>query len=509
MSFTSNLFIIFLVISLAAYYMLPLHRRWIILLAASYVFYVWAGGPAVLFLLYSTAVSFLAGRRIQAVYEREKEDRKTARLHARRVVILGMLLDFAMLAVLKYTNDVTSLINHVSGSDIPLRKWILPLGISYYTFQTTAYMLDVYWKRTTAENNPFRYALFASWFPQMAQGPIGRYGTLMPRLLEGHAFQWKNIRYGLMRMVWGLFKSMLLAGWASLYREAICSDLDGHAGIAVFIVLLYSVELYGSFSGGIDLIIGISTLFGVTLDENFRRPYFSVSIADFWRRWHITLGTWMRDYLMYPLTLSRRMGKIGKWSRKHFGKKVGLLIPMCISTIIVFLAVGLWHSASLNNIGWGLYNGFIIAVSNLLSGPYKAWKKALHVNDQSRGWKVFMIIRTFALVNIGWLFDTMSSAGDAVKVIRYSFTRFDLSQFLTIPAGRLGTGYTPVALAILGIGIGILFLVSLLQENGMHIRDTLSRYPVIIQLLLCVGMLTCTALLSPMAAPGGFIYAQF
>ena len=120
-----------------------------------------------------------------------------------------------------------------------------------------------------------------------------------------------------------------------------------------------------------------------------------------------------------------------------------------------------------------------------------------------------MISRTFALVNIGWLFDTMSSAGDAVKVIRYSFTRFDLSQFLTIPAGRLGTGYTPVALVILGIGIGILFLVSFLQENGMHIRDTLSRYPVIIQLLLCVGMLTCTALLSPMAAPGGFIYAQF
>lgn len=509
MSFTSNLFIIFLIISLTAYYVIPVKRRWIILLAASYVFYIWAGGPAVFFLLYSTAVSFLTGRRIRSIYETEKEDRKAGRCHARNTVIIGMLLDFAMLAVLKYTNDVTGLINYFSGENIPLQKWILPLGISYYTFQTVAYMLDVYWKRITAESNPFHYALFVSWFPQMSQGPIGRYGSLMPGLMEGHAFQWKNIRYGLMRMVWGLFKSMLLAGWASVYRQAISADIDGHAGIAIFIVLLYSLELYGSFSGGIDLIIGISTLFGVSLDENFQRPYFSVSIADFWRRWHITLGTWMRDYLMYPLTLSRRMGKIGKWSRKYFGKRVGLLIPMCISTIVVFLAVGLWHSASLNNIGWGLYNGCIIAVSNLLAGPYKAWKKALHINDQSRGWKVFMILRTFALVNIGWLFDTMTSFSEALKVIRYSFTRFDLSQFLTIPAGRLGTGYTPVALVILCIGIGILFLVSFLQENGMHIRDTLSRCPVIVQLLLCIGLLTCTALLSPMAAPGGFIYAQF
>lgn len=508
MSLTSNLFFLFLAVCLVCYYLAPLKRRWIVLLAASCAFYLSYGIPAFLCLVYSTAITYLTGLMIGRVYD-TCTDRTESRRRARRIVILGMVLDFAMLAILKYTNDILGIAGQILHGDYTLKGLLLPLGISYYTFQTVSYILDVYWKRTDAEKNFLHFALFVSFFPQLVQGPIGRYKTLMPQLTEGHEFRFRNLRFGLMRIVWGLFKSMLLAGWAGLYRKAICADIDQFSGIALFIVLLYSVELYGSFSGGIDFVLGISELFGIHLDENFRRPYFSVSLSDFWRRWHITLGTWMRDYVMYPLTLSRWMAKIGKGARKRFGKRTGLLIPMCISSIIVFFLVGLWHGAALNNIGWGLYNGIIIAASNLLAGSFRKWKSALHINGESLPWKIFMILRTFLLVNIGWLFDTTASFGEALKVIRYSFTRLHPSQFLSIAAGRLGTAYTPTALAILGAGIALLFLVSLLQERGIRIRESLSRCPVLVQVLIFTALLAVTALLSPMAAERGFIYAQY
>ncbi|MCC6095605.1 MAG: MBOAT family protein [Eubacterium sp.] len=508
MSLTSNLFIAFFVLCLLFYYLIPLQKRWIVLLIASYVFYLSYSIGAVFFLLYSTGVTFLTGRGIEKIQE-SYSDKKEARYHARRLVILGMVLDFAVLAVLKYTNDILGIAGMILSKDLTIKNLLLPLGISYYTFQTVGYILDVYWKRVKAERNPFHFALFVSFFPQMLQGPIGRYKALMPQLLEGHRFYFKNLRFGLMRIVWGLFKSMLLAEWAGLYRKSISADIDRYSGIAIFIVLLYSVELYCSFSGGIDIVLGISETFGICLDENFKRPYFSVSISDFWRRWHITLGTWMRDYVMYPLTLSRWMGKVGKRARARFGKRTGLLIPMCISSIIVFFIVGLWHGATLNSIGWGLYNGCLIAASNLLGNQFKRWKEALHIHAQSLGWRIFMILRTFILVNIGWLFDTMKSWGEAMRVIRYSFTRFHFSEFFSIPAGRLGTSYTPTALVILGAGLLLLFIVSLFQEKGTHVREKLSRCPIIVQLLIFILLLTVTALLSPMAVERGFIYAQY
>ena len=508
MSLTSNLFFFFLAVCLLCYYLVPLGRRWIVLLAASCVFYLSFGIPAFLCLVYSTLVTYVTGRVIGQIYERYT-DRKESRKRARSVVIIGMVLDFAMLAVLKYTNDILGIFGQILHGNYSLKGLLLPLGISYYTFQTVSYILDVYWKRTEAEKNFLHFALFVSFFPQLVQGPIGRYKTLMPQLTEGHAFRFRNLQFGLMRMAWGLFKSMLLAGWAGLYRRAICADVDHFSGIAVFIVLLYSVELYGSFSGGIDFVLGIAELFGIHLDENFRRPYFSVSLSDFWRRWHITLGTWMRDYVMYPLTLSRWMGKIGENARKRFGKKTGLLIPMCISSIIVFFLVGLWHGAAFNNIGWGLYNGVIIAGSNLLADSFRKWKTALHINGESKLWKVFTILRTFILVNIGWLFDTTKNFGEALKVIGYSFTRLHPSQFLSIAAGRLGRAYTPTALTILGVGVLLLFFVSLFQERGSCIRERISRCPLVVQVLIFSALLAATALLSPMAAERGFIYAQY
>lgn len=517
MAFTSSVFVIFLIITLLVYYLVPAKGQWVVLLIASYAFYLYASIPAVLFLLFSTAVTFLTAGKIQQIKNEAaapgggpvKTVTAEIKAKARPYMLLGLLSDLGVLAVLKYTNFVLQNAGALFRVNVPVLQLLLPLGISYYTFQTVGYLLDVYWGRTVAENSPAKYALFVSFFPQIVQGPIGRYGKLIGQLTSPHKYEGKNFRYGLWRILWGVFKVMLLSGWASVYREAIFADPDSRAGIAVFGVLLYSVELYGNFSGGIDITVGIARLFGITLDENFRQPFFATSISDFWRRWHITLGTWMKDYVMYPLTLSKNMNRFGMWCRKKFGRKKGRLLPICLSSIIVFFLVGIWHEASWNYIGWGLYNGVIIAFSSLMAEPYRNARAKLHIADDSKAWHVFMILRTFVLINLSWYFDCVTHVRTAFRMIGYSFTRFEPSQFLQIPSGKLGMAYTPYALLTLGLGVALLFVIGVLRERGIGIRDALSQLALPIQIVLGLVFLLCIVSFSPMAAAGGFIYAQF
>ena len=170
-------------------------------------------------------------------------------------------------------------------------------------------------------------------------------------------------------------------------------------------VLMYSVDLYMDFSGGIDIVIGAAQMFGITMDENFRQPFFSKSIGEFWRRWHITLGTWMKDYIFYPMSLSKGMNKLSKWGKKHLGNHLGRTLPICFANLVIFFIVGIWHGAEVRYIAYGLYNGIIIAFSNLCEPIYKKGLEKFHINGDGRGWKIFKIIRTFILVNIGWIFD--------------------------------------------------------------------------------------------------------
>lgn len=509
MSIISNGFFIFVLCSLILYYIVPAKLQSAVLLIVSILFYISYGIKPVLFILFATLVTYAAGVLMDNMYSGSAEQEENVRKKCRCVLIAAMLLDFGMLAFLKYSNFVIVNINAVSGSSIKTLDLIMPLGISYYTFQSVGYLLDVFWKRHRAERSLFRLALFISFFPYMVQGPINRYGQLANQLYESHEFDWDNIRYGVVRIIWGLFKKMVLADWAGIFRTAIFANPDQYSGIAIFGTLLYTVELYGNFSGGIDIILGIARMFGITMEENFQRPFFATSIADFWHRWHITLGTWMKDYLFYPITLSKWMKKCGKNAKKLFGKKVGRNIPACISNIIVFFIVGIWHGASWANIGWGLYNGVLIAFSVLAADWYRSWKGALHINDKSRGWHLFMVLRTFALMNISWYFDCASSFEHALKMIKYSVTRFNPSEFLNISSGKLGTAYTPYALLILLAGCVLLFTVSYIQEKGTDIQDAIARKPVAVRFSMIALLLILTLALGPMSAGKGFIYAQF
>ncbi len=506
MQITSNLFIVFLAVSLLVYYVLPKKSQWLVLLAISYAYYVIVSPPAVVFLLFSTVVTYVCAA---AIEKRKASGDAGAAAACKWIMLAGLLLDLGMLAFLKYTNFILETVNGIARTHIPMLKLLLPLGISYYTFATVGYILDVYWGRIKAEQNFLKVALFVSFFPQLLQGPISRFGSLGHQLWEEHTFSLHILKEGMMRIVWGLFKKMVLAEWAAVYVEAIFADMDTYGGLILIGMILYAIELYCDFSGGIDVMIGVSSLFGITLDENFQRPFFAVSLSDFWRRWHITLGTWMKDYVMYPLTLSKGMNRLGKNCKKVFGRKRGRLIPICISNIIVFVLVGVWHGAEWRNVLWGLYNGVIIALSSFLAKDFENWKKKLHIKDSAAWYHGFMMLRTFLLVIIGLLSDLVTGVGDLGKALGYAFTRFTPGQILSISSGKLGTAYTPYALLTLLLGCVLLLVISILQERGIRIRSALGKAPLAVSFAACLILLLCVPLFGPVAMARGFIYAQF
>lgn len=511
MSLVSMQFFTFIAVALIGYYLIPKRFQWIWLLLFSYVYYISYGIKYVFFILYTTCVTYFLALLIYCIGKKIDDNNKKSIEHKKRmVIIIALLLEFGVLAVLKYTNFVIENINSIFNSDISMMKLILPIGISFYTFQSVGYVLDVYWERCRPEKNFLKLALFVSFFPQIMQGPIGRYSNLAHQLYDSHSFNVYNIERGMQRILWGLFKKLVIADNAALFVNPIFDNYRDYDGLAILGVLAYSAQLYGDFSGAMDIVIGIAQMFGIKMDENFQRPYFSISITDFWHRWHITLGTWMKDYVFYPLTFSGWMSKLGKFCKKRVGKVHGRAIPVCIANIIVFLVVGIWHGAAWKYIVYGLYNGLIIGISGVLASEYRRWKNKLNIDDKSNKWRIVQIIRTFILVNISWFFDRADTITQAFIMMKNAFTKWKPSQIMTIEISTSGIKYTIMSLAIVFIGCAIVFAVSFCQEKGMHVRESISKRPMIVRWGLYVVMIiSLSALGVTPRLSGGFIYAQF
>lgn len=501
-------FLIFVGIAVIGYYLIPKRFQWIWLLIFSYIYYASSGIKILFFLLYTTATTFGTGRLLDQINHKELP-KNEAKSRKRSVLIGCLLLNFGMLAVLKYTNFAIENINAIFQTGISFQKLILPLGISFYTFQSMGYIIDVYWGKYEAEKNPFRFALFVSFFPQLLQGPIGRFDRLARQLYEQHSFDLLKVQYALQLMLWGFFKKLVLADRAAVVVNQVFQNYTQYSGVTnIVAVLMYSIQLYMDFSGGMDVVMGVAALFGVELDQNFKRPYFATSITDFWHRWHITLGTWMKDYIFYPVSLSKWMGKFGKWSKKAFGKKTGRVVPICVANIIVFLVVGIWHGAAWKYIAYGLYNGLIIAISSLLAPLYRKGFEKFHINPKSGAWHVVQILRTFLLVNISWYFDMAVSLSAAFAMMKSTVTGFTLT---TLKDGSLMMlGLDKLDYMILAMGCLVVFLVSFLQERGIKIRESLGRRPLVIRWAV-YGMLVFGIPMFGyvMTTTGGFIYAQF
>ncbi|MBQ4263979.1 MAG: MBOAT family protein [Clostridia bacterium] len=522
--------IIYLILAAAAlYYIFPARIRWILLLAFSYAIFASGGKQALLFLLMTTMSTWAGALLIGRIGEKskaylkankdtlgrdEKKRLKEAAKGRQRVLFwLTLAFNFGLLAVLKYVPDlpgkaIGAAYGLLGRSGVPSVRLFVPLGISFYTFQSMGYLIDIYHGKYAPERNPFKFALFVSFFPQLIQGPISRYDALAPQLTAPNRLQLCNIRDGLILMLWGFFKKKVIADHALPLIDTVFSDHTPYGGaVIVAAVLMYSLQQYADFSGGIDLVTGGAQLMGIRLAANFRRPYFSVSLGDFWRRWHISLGSWMRDYVFYPFALTHPMQKLTKAAKQHVGADIARALPAALGNILVFLLVGLWHGATGNYIAWGLYNGVILAVSALLEPAYKRFNEKHAALTTSRSFYVFRIIRTFVIVNIGWYFDRCLHLSDAFSMLFKTVCKPMPSQLTD--GTLLSLGLSGADFAVLAGALVILLFVSVMQERGVRMRQWLMTLSLPKRWLLLYILLFYTMLFFVPNALTGFIYAAF
>ena len=502
MLFTSYQFILFVLVALILYYVVPKRIQWIVLLCMNMLFYVYAGLSGIIFIVTTIVTTYAGARLIYREKDRsvrfieehkcdisrdEKKKLKNISLRKQKMFLtIVLFINFGILAVLKYTNMFI-----VTFTTFNTVDFILPMGISFYTFQSIGYMIDVYRGVADAEKNPFRYALFVSFFPQLVQGPISRWNDLKKSLFESHVFSWVNIQYGFERILWGYFKKMVIADRAAIGLATIQSDVSVYYGAYAFVgMLLYAIDLYADFTGGIDITIGVAQMFGITLPENFRRPFFSKSIAEYWRRWHITLCAWFKDYLFYPLSMSKWMNKVSRWLKKHVGKPVGSRFPVYFSSLTVWFVTGIWHGASWNFVVWGLLNSIIMLVSQELKPLYEKADNRLGYR-KLKYYKVFEIIRTTAIVCCLQMLDYYRDIAEAFRMFFSMFTGGNYAAVFT--KGMWSIGLSAADYIVLFAGVVIMFAVSLL-ERKCPVRDRLAkknyiiRYTVFLVIFLLIAV---------------------
>lgn len=474
MSFTSFAFLVFVAIVVLAYYITPVKYRWIILLVASYGYYLQASAKSFAFILATTIVTFYGAKKIdeenllQKAYlaenkatlsrDEKKAYKESVAKRKKRILTLVLVIDFGILILLKYFRYYLD----VLGIGLFKGDILIPLGISFYTFQSTAYLIDVYRAKYGADKNLAQFALFVSFFPQIVQGPIARHDQLAAQLYEGHKFRYENLAHGAQLMLWGFFKKLVIADRIGLLVGEVFTDWDQYSGWVVILgALCYSIQLYMDFSGGVDIARGVAQLMGIDMTRNFRRPYFGDSLEEFWHRWHISLSFWTRDYIFFTVALSKPIGNLGKKARKVFGDRVGKMVPVFIGNYLVFLCIGMWQGGELQNVCYGLYNATVICLADLLAPYFVNWKKALHIKDGSKAWHVFAMIRTYCIVSFGRIFSNGQSFRASIHMIKSLFIPYT-GGFMTAYKGFELTKYDYLVLLV---AIAVVFWVSVKQER--------------------------------------------
>lgn len=522
MQFTSVSFLAFTAVLLLLYYICPKKSQWIILLSASYIFYVSAGLKYLFFILFTTATTFAAARIIdmrllkQKAYlaehkaELTKEEKKAykAKIKNKNQLILSLyiILNFGVLAFCKGLL-IEPFSAMAAGTSFSFLSLGLPLGISFYMFQSVGYVIDINRGLATAEKNFFKTALFVSYFPQLVQGPISKYSKLAPELFAEHNFDGKNLSYGLTRMLWGFFKKLVLADRIAAAVGALKAPEYEGVGF-LLLATFYAIQIYADFTGGIDVAIGLSETFGIKMTENFIRPFFSKNIAEYWRRWHISLGEWMKDYIFYPLSICKPMRNLSKFTTKKLGA-LGMRIPVYIASVITWFATGIWHGFSPNFIVWGMLNCFFIVGSEELVPLYTKFHNRFGLKEKKL-YGAFEIIRMFTLMNLIRVVDLFP---DVSQYFYKMLTVIIKPNFKMLVDGTLlNLGLTVLDYCIIAVSIAVMFTVSILQERKGSQRDNLSKQNPVLRHAL-IFILFLIVLLAGNYGIGynasSFIYNQF
>ena len=402
MPFNSLKYFFFLPSVYLAFYLAGERARMFVLLGASVLFYASFNAPHLLVILTLVAMTTYGfGIRLD---QAESEGTK------RTLLWVGVAANVLILIVMKYLPFLSSNLKTVStliSLDMHIQpvKGFVSIGVSYYTFQAISYLFDIYYETEKPERHFGYFALYLAFFPKLLQGPIERAGDLIPQLRAKYEFDYENIRFGLLLFAWGLFKKVVIADRAALYADAVYNDVHAFTGLPLLLATYaYALQIYMDFSGYTDMALGSARLFNINLTNNFNSPYLATSVADFWRRWHITFSRWILDYIFKPLQMRWR-------NRKSWGTATALMVA--------FLASGVWHGANWKFVIWGGLHGMYMA-SSVFYRPYqKRLHKALGIEKTRllRYWQIFV---TFNLVSLAWIFFRANSFSDAWHILRNS-----------------------------------------------------------------------------------------
>jgi len=530
MLFTTSGFLFFLLGVVLIYLLMPQKYRWIWLLLASYIFYGFSGIKHLIYIAVTTLSTYLTSvmldriQKEQTKYLKEnkeslsREERKSYKASMkskqRKWLVLCMLLNFGILAVLKYTDFMIANINALlgvfnTGKQLAFMNFALPLGISFYTFQTMGYLIDVYREKYPIEKNLFKLALFISFFPQLIQGPISRFDDLKENLFAGKNLNIRNVSFGVQRILWGFFKKLVIADRLLVAVTTIVHNTDEYQGVYVLVgMFFYAITLYADFTGGIDIAIGVAELFGIHLKENFERPFFSKSIAEYWRRWHISLSYWFRDYMFYPISVSKPILEFSKFCRKHAGEWLGKRIPIYLASIIVWFTTGIWHGAAWNFIVWGLLNCLVILVSQECTPLYEKFHNKFNVKDKF-WFRLFQVGRTFWLMSFLRTFDCYQNVGLTFKMYSTIFTRINIMDLFR--GGLMQLGLSLQDYAVLVPAVCLLLLVSLAGRNS-SVREKLAAKPLMVRYLTYIFIFLSVLIFGAYGVgydSSQFIYSRF
>ena len=510
---TSLWFFVFLFFALMIYYLAPRKWQWPVMLITSLAFiFLAVGFGALPFMLIAVLVPYFGARLIQKT--------KTPR-QGRWILAVAILLLIAQLFLLKYYNNMLSWINKgsqwtfeamlskVFGMNAAL---VAPVGISYFTLSAIGYMMDVYWGSYAPQRNVLKFSLFVLWFPRLVSGPFVQYSQQEAELFTSRPFDYQKVKFGMERLLWGVFKKLVLADTLAIYTKAVFGNTVEYQGFYIAVgIIFYAFQIYMDFSGCMDMVLGISEMFQVTMPENFRRPFFSHTMSEFWRRWHITLGEWSKDYILYPLQKSGLFVRMTASCKKVFGNKTGKRIPTYLALAILWAIIGLWHGGTARYFfAAGVLPWFILVFGQILKPFFSQITKRFKIKTDCFSYQLFGSIRTFVLMCLIWFFPVSNSLADGFLSIRRMFAIYN--PWVLFDGSLLNLGLARIQYSMLFAGLLTVLVVGILQERGLKLRETLEEQNLLFQwFVLLTGLFAVIicGIYGPGYSVGEFIYGGF
>lgn len=498
MFFNSLEFLIFFPIVVLGYFVIPKKIKMYWLLVASYYFYMCWNAKYALLILLSTVITYLSGLLIEKI--KQSNDNSIISIRKKKLVVAtSFIINLGILCFFKYSNFLMDTVSDLFGLfnvqlNVPQFDILLPVGISFYTFQALSYTVDVYRDEIYAEKNFFKYALFVSFFPQLVAGPIERSKNLLKQLEPVHKFDFIRARDGFVLMIWGFFLKLVVADRIGIFVDSVYSSPETYPGwFLIIATVLFGIQIYCDFYGYSTIATGAARILGIQLMENFNAPYISFSVGEFWRKWHISLTSWFKDYLYIPLGGSRK-GEFRKYVNK----------------MIVFLVSGLWHGASLSFILWGGINGLYQVIGESTKAFRDKIVSLIKINRNLLIYRIFQVTVTFILVDFAWLFFRAGDISTSATVLRNMFSSLGENIF---SSGRIfECGLSGPAFVVVIISILILLFSDILKRNGVCIREKILGMNIVFRFAILIISI-CTIFVFGVWGSGydsaGFIYFQF